>query len=466
MKKYINLVKTDIANGFLPKLSQTEYSNISKLIYRHYLTSILVMNIEQLYVHVPFCPAKCNFCSFYVGGIQPSHNELISYVKCVNTEIKLYKNLLFEKIKNNCISSIYFGGGTPSLLSENLLLKLIRSLVYSYNDKFSEKVEITVEIRPEHYKKMLKFHEKFVEEFGRERFTIRYSVGVQTIDNELLNSVGRGKQPYEMVEDIVKEFQQNDILFNFDLMYLLPYQDLKKTMHTVGQFIKWGVPQISLYRTKYVEGTPIYKLQKFALLDKEHEIRHEILRHLEDAGYQSDDKQFFYLKEKFVQAIYVLGFGAGAFSDLEHINQINTMDLGIYLSHTKERSLPLRSFRILNHKEKVFEQLKIKIFKVQKFDEKELEELIGTSQIKKLEKKGLITRSSGKYIPTTSHRQIRWLIFLIMPFRDKLSLVYLIVKRQHNKGYSTEKKSSSGLEPPLAFWGVIFDIFKLFDRSI
>jgi len=460
--KFIHDIKEDIMSGFLPKMGQTKSSCLSRKIYMKNVKEIQNLKIEQLYVHIPFCPSKCSFCSFYVAGIRPLEAQLRDYAYSVIQEIKIYKELLRGKVEKGSINTIYFGGGTPSLLNADLLMEILRTLIEEFSEDMSSSVEITVEMRPEHYKQMLLFYENFIQEYGDKQFKVRFSVGIQTLDGELLKHIGRGYQPYELVVDLLKEFKLRDILFNFDLMYLLPEQDLEKTLKTVNQFVEWGVPQISLYRTKYVEGTPIYEKQDKACISKELEFKQEIFKCLKENHYKTVDNQFFYLDEEFHQAVFVLGFGAGAFSDLRNMNQFNTINIEYYLSCAKKKIMPIRSFRILFNKERMFDHLKICIFKGKTMKEEELMTIVSKKKIEKLVARGLLIRHEGNYISTSDHKKLRWLIFSLMQFRDKISMVYLVVQRRVVKKFSKKNKIlGSGLEPPIAVGGPLFDLINM-----
>ena len=170
-------------------------------------------NLISLYFHIPFCKQKCHYCHFFVlPDKQELHFQLIQGLK---REIALWAN----EMKGKKLASIYFGGGTPSLLTtaeiEELLTEVHRHIPFD-----PKTIEITLEANPEtiSLEKMQAFACAGIN---------RISIGVQTLDDPLLIKLGRTHQSQTSVSlnqnySRIRYFQY----FSIDLMYDIPYQTL------------------------------------------------------------------------------------------------------------------------------------------------------------------------------------------------------------------------------------------------
>ena len=272
----------------------------------------------MIYVHIPFCERKCNYCAFNskVGGAA----EKISYVEALISEINLRGD-------NSTVETIYFGGGTPTTLTLNQLEKIICAL--DKNFSVDERAEITIEANPgtvnEDYLRGLK-------SLGFNRI----SLGVQSFDDELLKILGRIHTSRAAIETIdhAKNFFAN---VSVDLMYGLPNQsliDLKKSVKMVADL---NVQHVSIYGLEIEEGTKFfdmgvtidenlmydfitetlptlgynrYEISNFAV--KNFESRHNI-------GYWTGKKYF--------------GFGAGAHSFDGKLRTSNVRDVATYIKN-------------------------------------------------------------------------------------------------------------------------------------
>ena len=196
----------------------------------------------SLYIHWPFCESKCPYCDFN------SHvSEKIEFEKWQNAylkEIDFYKDKL-GKIE---IDTIFFGGGTPSLMKpemiENILNKVKNDFVIKDN------IEITLEANPSSFET-----EKF-KDFKAAGIN-RVSIGVQSFDEANLKFLGRRhdkKQAIHAIESAGKIFGN----FSFDLIYALPAQNLDNWGKELDYALSFGSPHISLYQLTIEKGTPFY----------------------------------------------------------------------------------------------------------------------------------------------------------------------------------------------------------------
>ena len=202
----------------------------------------------MIYVHIPFCRRKCNYCAF--NSKVSDTAEKISYVEALIKEINLRGD-------NSKVETIYFGGGTPTTLTLNQLEKIICALNKSF--RVDELAEITIEANPgtvdEDYLRGLK-----VLGFNR------LSLGVQSFDDELLKILGRIHTSRAATETITlaKNFFAN---VSVDLMYGLPNQTLQNLRRDVDQIKNLDVQHVSIYGLEVEEGTKFFELARAGKLN-------------------------------------------------------------------------------------------------------------------------------------------------------------------------------------------------------
>ena len=202
----------------------------------------------MIYIHIPFCRRKCNYCAFNskFGG----EAEKNSYVEALIKEINLRGD-------NSKVETIYFGGGTPTTLTLAQLEKIICAVEKNFN--VNERAEITIEANPgtvdENYLRGLK-------NLGFNRL----SVGVQSFDDELLKILGRIHDSRTAIETInlAKKFFDN---VSLDLMYGLPAQMLDNLYCDVELVKSLDVAHVSIYGLEIEAGTKFFELAQKNQLD-------------------------------------------------------------------------------------------------------------------------------------------------------------------------------------------------------
>ncbi len=199
-----------------------------------------------IYIHIPFCRQKCYYCDFYKTLNSSLTNNFISTLK---KEIQLNKNYL----GNESIETIYFGGGTPSVLTENELTEILSFL----NNEFhiSLNAEITFEANPDD---LSTEYLKSIYNTGINRL----SIGIQSFQNEHLKKMNRRhnvKQAVESVENAAKIGFEN---ISVDLIYGLPNLTDKEWSESLKQVFQLPVQHLSAYHLTYHEGTVFYSWLK------------------------------------------------------------------------------------------------------------------------------------------------------------------------------------------------------------
>lgn len=198
-------------------------------------------SVAGIYIHVPFCVMKCPYCDFYsVEGVQRQN----SFVQAVQLEAEKRAYEL-DGLK---IQSVYFGGGTPSLLSHFEVAEILNKLRACYD--FQEDVEITMECNPGDISQM---------EIGKHisNGVNRFSMGAQSFQPHLLKFLDRRHS----AEDTVRMFGYFRTLgvenLSLDLIYGIPGETLEDLEDDIQQLIDLAPDHISTYHLIYEEGTPM-----------------------------------------------------------------------------------------------------------------------------------------------------------------------------------------------------------------
>ena len=188
--------------------------------------------VESAYIHIPFCKSKCAYCSFV------SFNKLEMITGYVYALLKdISDNYCGEKLR-----TLYFGGGTPSLLPIDLLSKIIKKF------KFQNNYELTMEINPD---------DANLEYFSalKSLGVNRLSLGSQTFDDEILKLIGRRHDSHAIVNAVKLAKEAGFTNISVDLIYGLPLQTIDGLKIDLEKFLKLDIQHISTYGLKIEEGS-------------------------------------------------------------------------------------------------------------------------------------------------------------------------------------------------------------------
>jgi len=196
-----------------------------------------------IYFHIPFCKKKCNYCDFYSTQGLKGIDEL---VKCEILELITRKNYLGGDV----VRSIYFGGGTPSLLSKSQISSLLQSVRTCFD--VTDDCEITFEANPD----------DLSEEYLKNLFTVginRLSIGIQSFNDQILSFLGR-RHDSSMLADIVNKAQIVGFKnISVDLIFGIPGFDFDTYLDSMESVIKLGIQHISAYSLTVEKGTYFHK---------------------------------------------------------------------------------------------------------------------------------------------------------------------------------------------------------------
>ncbi|QNO13573.1 radical SAM family heme chaperone HemW [Alkalicella caledoniensis] len=304
-----------------------------------------------IYIHIPFCVKKCHYCDFTSYTCLDSQDE---YVKSLLQEIELKKEVLKQKEW----STIFIGGGTPSLLSIDNLSSITKSL-FKYIDPVNIS-EFTIEVNP-----------KTVDQAKLESYLNlginRLSVGVQSFNDEELRNIGRIHSKEDAINTINLALATGFSNISLDLIFGLPYQTLDSLMQTLKIATDIGVKHISFYGLQIEEGTVLSNMVEENLTelpneDIESTMYLEGVKYLVQNGYHQYEISNF-AKDKlksehnFNYWLYkdYIGLGVSSHSKIEGTRYSNTHDIKIYMDKIKEGKIPVELKEILTPEEMRYE---------------------------------------------------------------------------------------------------------------
>lgn len=221
----------------------------------------LFFNMASLYIHIPFCKQKCIYCDFLSGT---NHSLMAAYVDALIKEMDRYPDFF----NDDPIHTIYFGGGTPSLLPANLLEKLFVAIRNHWN--IDDVTEVTLECNPENI--TLSFLEQL-----KQMPINRLSIGVQSLIDDELKWLGRCHNAETAINAIRLAQRSGFDNISCDLIFALPVQTISSVFYSLKQLISLNIQHISVYSLMFEEGSKITKLmQKGDLLPLDENISAEM----------------------------------------------------------------------------------------------------------------------------------------------------------------------------------------------
>jgi oxygen-independent coproporphyrinogen-3 oxidase len=307
-------------------------------------------SLPGLYIHVPFCEGKCPYCDFY----STDDSTLIpAWIKALEKEIHFYKETL------NNFDTLYLGGGTPSLLSNDDLEKL-RNNIHKYFS-FVPDSEITIEANPGD------LNPDKLKQFKALGFN-RISLGVQSFDDTVLRFLNRrhtAKQAEKAVADIRNAGFEN---LSIDLMYSVPGQGKNEWIKTLEKALSFSPEHFSCYQLTIKEGTPFFVLKEngeFKVPVGEEEsflLTSDILEengyiHYEVSNFAKSANLFSSHNQKYWQHIPYLGLGPSAHSFMDDTRWWNVSSVKEYINVLNKGSRPIEEKEKIGKKEKKLESL-------------------------------------------------------------------------------------------------------------
>ena len=196
-------------------------------------------NEVDVFVNIPFCPSRCSYCSFVSTDISKQRKYVKNYIKCLQNEISIIKNLIIEN--NYKVRTVYIGGGTPSSLEVFELESIIKLL--SFNQR-----EFTVEVgRPDTINRQL------LDMLSSYNVT-RISINPQTFNQKTLDAIGRKHSVSEIYKAYALAREYNFVI-NMDLIALLPNETFDDFKYSVEETIKLNPDNITVHTLSLKKGS-------------------------------------------------------------------------------------------------------------------------------------------------------------------------------------------------------------------
>lgn len=301
-----------------------------------------------IYIHIPYCEKKCPYCDFYSLESSEHRKDFIPFL------IKEMEQAVATYEFSRPFDTIYFGGGTPSLLNQDELETVMAFI--GANFSLSRDTEITLEANPG---TLTKEKLKFLIQSGINRL----SLGIQSFDDKELrflgriHSAGQGVKTFELARDV--GFSNISI----DLIFGLPQQTTNTWLTNLEQAVKLNPEHLSVYNLTYEKGTLLNTSminKKFIPLKPEQELGllKETLNFLRETGYNAYEVSNYARGERFISRhnskywnhVNYLGFGPSAHSLWQDTRSENISSIKSYIKALAENQKPAVFSERLNKK--------------------------------------------------------------------------------------------------------------------
>lgn len=293
-----------------------------------------------IYVHIPFCVRKCNYCAFLSGSSDEALRE--RYVKELCEEIRIRARLMSDHA-HGVFDTIFFGGGTPSLLTSEQIARIIAEL--RANFIIDSEAEITLESNPAtlSMESLMGYRNAGVN---------RLSMGVQSMDDDILRRLGRIHTAHDVIRDVQNAREAGFDNINLDLMFAVPGSSLETTLIDIEAVTSLEPEHISFYSLQLEEGTAFFKeFEQGELTEVPDEIDratyHAGVKLLKENGYEHYEISNFAKRGyesrhnlKYWEMAPYLGLGLGTSSFIDNNRVMNVCSLDEYFELTGKGVAP------------------------------------------------------------------------------------------------------------------------------
>jgi len=322
-----------------------------------------------IYVHVPFCRSKCQYCDFY--SVTEKNDFLLDrYLDAICDHIKEAGPLA----PNHLVDTVYFGGGTPSLFGADGLAAILTAIRKNFHVAGS--AEITFEANPD------SISDRLLRRLRSEGFN-RVSLGVQCDNDEILSAIGRPHTYAQAVTAVQRIRKAGFRNLSLDLMYGLPNQSLDAWQRTLKNVLKLAPEHISCYGLKVEENTPLFEYQDCCNLaddDTQADMYLSAVEILQQQGYRQYEISNFCKKGtvsrhnlKYWSGEEYLGFGPDASSDFGGKRFRMIRDVHGYIDGILQGGSVLREVQEISPRERAGEYLMLRLRTASGIEPKEYE---------------------------------------------------------------------------------------------
>lgn len=310
------------------------------------LKSVNNNHLATLYLHIPFCISKCSYCSF--NSYPVAGRDIQAYLEALLREAEKIAHHAWTQ--EHIFTSLYMGGGTPTMYKGEDLVRIIEQCLRLY--PFSNFPEITIEANPNTLtlEKLVSLQRSGVN---------RLSIGVQSFSDRVLKKIGRAHSAKEAVHAVELARQAGFNNISIDLIYGLPGQNKKVWQDTLNKALELGPEHFSLYELMVEEGTPLaHEITQgnvylpneddvlFMQEAAEEQLARQGYRRYEISNYAKVDYESRHNIHYWKNYSYV-GLGAGAVSNISGMRLVNLTDPDRYISVIMQRDYAFQEAEML-----------------------------------------------------------------------------------------------------------------------
>ncbi len=318
-----------------------------------------------LYIHVPFCRTKCHYCAFHSHPLGRGVNAL------EDADFKAYVDTLFlelsvwgDRYQGTKISSVFFGGGTPSLLPVRVVELLLDRISKYFS--LTDNVEISLEANPE----SLRTRDR-MQSFAKAGVN-RLSLGLQSLDEEYLHMLGRSHKVRDSLYAVMQAREAGIGNINVDLMWGLPGQGVRHWLNTLREVTRMKPDHISAYGLTLEDGTKMereYSAGRLALPPE----RDQSVMFMEGAALLEEQGYLHYEISNFARMGFqcrhnlgywegndYLGLGPSATSTMQGRRWTNAYNQAEWAQKVEERNLDAQAM-VLTPRERILELVMLRL---------------------------------------------------------------------------------------------------------
>ena len=296
-----------------------------------------------LYIHIPFCASRCIYCGFYSTTQQSLHQQYVDML-CHEMDLRQTEITREQAENNNTITTIYLGGGTPSMLSE-IQIEQIFTHIYKVWGKHLDLRELTIECNPD----------DVTEAFAAHLVTLninRISMGAQTFNDNRLKFLHRRHNRVEIMQAVEHLRHAGIKNISIDLMFGFPEETIEEWKTDLQEAIKLNVEHISAYSLMYEEGTPLFRMKQQQKVkeiseDTSRAMYETLIDTLTKAGYEHYEISNFARpgyrslhNSSYWHEIPYIGLGASAHSYSHGMRKWNISNIKTYMDSISRNCLP------------------------------------------------------------------------------------------------------------------------------
>jgi len=307
-----------------------------------------------LYIHIPFCAGKCRYCDFVSWSGMEAFWE--RYINAVIKELEQKSQI----VPKRHVMSLFIGGGTPSLLPYDTVLRIMDAVRKHY--RLLPDAEITIETNPGTLD-----HDKI--RAYREAGINRMSIGLQAWQDHLLEFMGRVHNAGDFDEAIIMAQNHGFSNINADIIFGIPYQTMDDWVETITKVLSYQIPHVSCYSLIVEEDTPFGRMKREGCWqDPDEELERKMyskaIEVFEKAGleqyeisnlakpqYRCQHNMNYWLRGEY------LGFGIAAHSFYNNERWANSSDLRLYMESIERGSNPMSECYYITNEEALSESM-------------------------------------------------------------------------------------------------------------